>query len=247
MENKKEKYNVKANVIYKAALDEEKEWLKENKYSSDIIVLKQLLYEIRQLGYKYKYFVDITNRENNDIELLNLLSTYVGKFQDEYFSAAIVNVIGKKGNIVFTETILNHYNSLSNNNKRMYGAFYDNALSRIKDKRFLSDYIELLKSTEDAMCLPLTMVMLGKWKLEGAKKHFLEYLIRYKFYLNGLQNRNLIFISLDALSYYPDIDGEIMKAFKDKLNCADDDLQRATQKAIQKLEKSNQKNQAQSD
>lgn len=235
MKNKERNYDIKSKVIYTAAVDEEKEWLKENKRSCDIIVIKQLLHQIQKLGYQYKYFVDITNRENDDIELLNLLSTYIGKFQDEYFSAAIVNVIGKRGNVGFTEIVLNHYNSLSNDDKRMHGAFYDNALSRIKDKRYLSSYIELLKSTEDAIHLPLTMVMLAKWKSEVAKKYFLDYLNKYKLYLNNHQNRNLIFISLDALSYYADIDGEIMKVFEDILNCTDKDLKRATQKAITKI------------
>ena len=235
MKKNERNYDIKAQVIYKAAVDEEKEWLKENKRSCDILVIKQLLDQIQKLGYRYKYFVDITNRENDDIELLKLLSTYIGKFQDEYFSARIVEVIGKRGNVDFTEIILYHYNLLSNDDKRMHGAFYDNALSRIRDKRYLSNYIELLKSTEDAKYLPLTMVMLGKWQTEVAKKVFLDYLNKYELYLNVPENRTLIFVSLESLSCYSDTDGVIMKTLEDILNVSDKDLQRATQKAIKAI------------
>ena len=61
----KEMFDYTANVIYKAAIDEEKEWRKEGN-PNDIEVMDQLLKQVRALGYRYRYFVDITNRENND-------------------------------------------------------------------------------------------------------------------------------------------------------------------------------------
>ena len=226
-----------AYAIYKAAVDEEKEWRKKGN-TSDINVMDRLLEEVRELGYHYRYFADITNRDNNDKNLLHLLLRYIGQFQDEYFSAALVNVVGKKGNIAATETILKSYMGSSNDNKHKHAAFYDNALNRIKDKRYLSSYMELLKSPEDAIKLPLTMIMLGKWQLEEAKPFFFEYLNADMLYHNK-NTSDLVYISLEALSYYTDRDGIIMRALENKLNSSDKDLVNVAQKAINRLIKRN--------
>jgi len=226
-----------ANIIYKAAVKEEKEWRRDAS-ACDIAIMDQLLKQVRKLGYDYRYFADITNRENADKEFLELLLEYIGRFQDNYFSSAIVDVVGKNGNISATNVILNDYMKLSDDNKCEYAAYYDNALSRIKDKRYLSDYMELLKVPEDAIKLPLTMIMLGKWNLEQAKTHFLEYLDADILYRNE-KISDLIYISLEALSYYKDTDGIIMSAFEKKLNTGDKDLLRAVQKAIKRLKKRN--------
>ena len=226
-----------AHAIYKAAVDEEKEWRKKGN-TSDINVMDRLLEEVRELGYHYRYFADITNRDNNDKNLLHLLLRYIGQFQDEYFSAALVNVVGKKGNIAATEIILKSYMGSSNDNKHKHAGFYDNALNRIKDKRYLSSYMELLKSPEDAIKLPLTMIMLGKWQLEEAKPYFFEYLNADMLYHNK-NTSDLVYISLEALSYYPDRDGIIMRALENKLNSSDKDLVNVAQKAIKRLIKRN--------
>lgn len=237
MKDLKVTFNYSANVIYKAAIDEEKEWRK-NGNTSDINVMDQLLEEVRELGYHYRYFADITNRENNEKNLLNLLLRYIGQFQDDYFSAALVKVVGKKGNISATEIILKNYMGLSNDSKHKHAGFYDNALNQIKDKRYLTSYMELLKSPEDAIKLPLTMIMLGKWQLEEAKPYFFEYLNTDILYHNN-NISDLVYISLEALSFYPDQDGMIMKALEDKLNNNDKDMVNAAQKAIKRLKKRN--------
>lgn len=237
MKDLKATFDYTANVIYKAAIDEEKEWRK-NGNTSDINVMDQLLEQVRELGYRYRYFADITNRENTEKNLLNLLLRYIGQFQDDYFSAALVKVVGKKGNMAATEIILKSYMGLSNDSKHKHAGFYDNALNQIKDKRYLSAYMELLKSPEDAIKLPLTMIMLGKWQLEEAKPYFFEYLNTDILYHNE-NISDLVYISLEALSFYPDQDGIIMKALEDKLNNNDKALVNAVQKAIKRLKKRN--------
>lgn len=230
-------FDYTANVIYKAAIDEEKEWRKEGN-PNDIKVMDQLLKQVRALGYRYRYFVDITNRENNDKILWDLLLGYIGQFEDDYFSAALVGVVGKKGNTFATEIILKSYMGLSDDSKRMHAGFYDNALKRIKDKRYLTSYMELLKSPKDASKLPLTMIMLGRWQLEEAKPYFFEYLNADNLY-NNKDVGSLVYIALQALSFYPDQDGIIMKALEDKLNSNNKDLVNAAQKAIKRLNKRN--------
>lgn len=223
-----------ANVVYKAAIEEEKEWRKRKENKHDIILIDQLLEEIRELGYPYKYLADITNRKNTDKELLNIILGYIGQFQDEYISAELVGTVGQKGNKAATEIILNNYTSLSNNSKCKHAIFYDNALNRLKDKRYISAYIELLKVPEDAIKLPLTMIMLGKWNSEKAKPYFFDYLNSDLVYLNK-HTSDLVFISLEALSFYHDPNGDILKAFERKLISDDKDLIITTKKAIKRL------------
>lgn len=187
-----------ANVIYKAAVDEEKAWRKKGS-AHDISVMDQLLEQVRGLGYHCKYFADITNRENAEKDFLNLLSEYIGRFQDDYFSAALVMAVGQKGNISATEIVLKNFMGLSNDSKRKHAGYYDNALSQIKDKRYVSAYIELLNAPKDAIKLPLTMIMLGKWQLEEAKPCFFEYLNADILYRNK-NISDLVYISLEALS-----------------------------------------------
>ena len=66
----------------------------------------------------------------------------------------------------------------------MQAAFYDNALEKIKDTRYINNYLEILKNPDDAIKLPLTMIMLGKWKIEEAKKYFVKYLDAKEIYVN---------------------------------------------------------------
>lgn len=223
-----------AGVIYRAAVAEEKEWRNNNKGTHDIIIMDQLLKQVRKLGYHYKYFADITNRENNEKIYLNCLSEYIGRFQDEYFSAALVGVVGQKGNRVATEAILKSYIRLSDEGKHNYAAFYDNALSRIKDRRYLPAYLELLNVPEDAIRLPLTMIMLGKWQIEEAKPYFLKYLNADILYHNKITS-DLVYISLEALSCYQDTDGVITSAFEDKLKSNDKNLVCIVKKAIKRV------------
>ena len=235
MKKTNENIHFVANVIYKAAIDEEKEWRKTAS-AHDITLMDDLLKEVRKLGYPYRFFADLTNRENSEKEFWDLLLPYVCRFQDSYLSAALVGVIGKKGNVAATEMILKSYGMLSKEDKWKNAAFYDNALWKIKDKRHRMDYMELLKIPEEATKFPLTMIMLGKWRVEEAKPFFLKYLNADILYHNETIS-DLTYISLEALSYYEDADGAIAKAMEEKLNTKDKNLISATQKAIKRIKR----------
>lgn len=227
-----------ANVLYKEAIKEEIEWKKKKSNQLDATIIDELLNDIRKLGYNYKYFADITNRNNVDQEFLSVLLRYIGRFNDEGISAELVGVVGKKGNTFATETILKNYMSSSDSTKHRQAVFYDNALEQIKDKRYLSSYLELLKTPEDAIKLPLTMIMLGKWHIKEAKPYFLQYLNSQLLYINE-KISDLVFISLEALSYYDDSDGIILKSFEDKLKCSEKDVVIAAKKSIKRLKSTN--------
>ena len=98
-----------AGVLYQSAVTEEKQWRKEQNNEHDIVLLEKLLNELRNLGYDYKYLADITNRENNDSELLNVVLKYIGEFDDEGISAELIGVVGKKKNTAATEVLIKNY------------------------------------------------------------------------------------------------------------------------------------------
>lgn len=223
-----------AKVIFNAAIKEELGWRKQKKNKIDVALLDELLEEIRDLGFQYEYLSDITKRDNTNKQLLSTILGYIGRFSDKEISAELVEVVGKKGNTQATKIILDNYLSLSDDEKNAFAAYYDNALGKIEDKCHISAYISLLENPKEAIRLPVTMIMLGKWNLESAKPYFMSYLGSNLFYLNEHVS-DLVFIALEALSYYYDEDGTILDAFQTKLETTDKDLLSATKKAIHRL------------
>lgn len=230
------KDNFVAQVLYKSEIEEEKLWEKDKCNEHDIAVRTNLLNEIRCLGYNYHYIADITHRENSDMRLLELILKYIGKFYDEGISAELVGIVGKKGNYSATETILNNYRNSSEKNKHIQAVFYDNALNEIKDKRFISIYLELLKNPEDAIKLPLTMILLGKWQVREAVPFFLQYLHSTLHYLNK-STSDLVFIALIALGYYRDTNGSIQNAIEPLLESKDKSVISAAKKAVKRIKR----------
>ena len=183
------------NILYNDRIEEEIRWRSEKRNNTDNLLINKLVSEIKLLGYNYNYLADLTMREINDISILKIIQKYIGKFEDEGKSAVLVAVIGKKGNIDATETIIYNFNKL--NDIRRLAVFYDNALARIQDKRYISEYLKWLSIPEVAYKLPFTMKMLGKWKVNEAKDIFIKY-------LSFDRNNELIYISIAALSFYKD-------------------------------------------
>lgn len=69
--NSKNRNEFVAGVIYKSAMEDEKEWRREKKNKHDVVICDRLIKEVRDLGYNYHYLVDLTNRKNDDQELLD--------------------------------------------------------------------------------------------------------------------------------------------------------------------------------
>ncbi len=236
MNVKKSKKEYITSLLYKSAIEDEKDWRSEKGNEHDVVICDRLIKEVRELGYNYHYLVDITNRENDDKELLDIVLKYIGKFNDEFVSAELVGVVGTRGYYAATETILNYYKTSSEMNKYKFAIFYDNALYRIKDKRFISSYLELLKKPEDAIKFPLTMALLGRWQVTEALPFFLQYLNSTLLYRNE-STSDLLFIAINALSYYRDEDGSIRKEIELQLMSKDKAVVSAAQKAIKRLNK----------
>ena len=244
--NKKEHDQFVAGVIYKDMIEREGEWRKANRDTHDYKMKNKMLEEVRELGYNYEYFKDICVRDNRDPKFLEIAMKYVGCFENEGITAELIDVIGKKGNTEATKIILERFNSYSEKEKRLYADCYDNALLRIADKRYIDDYLQLLKQPEVAYELPFMMEMLGRWKVEEAKPYFMDYLdSTLNHYVSKFEEEsivsNLVFIAVEALKYYTDLDGEISKKLRTKLGSGNKELEKQVNKALERIEKNNLK------
>ena len=117
---------------------------------------------------------------------------------------------------------------------------------RIADKRYIDDYLQLLKQPEVAYELPFMMEMLGRWKVEEAKPYFMDYLdSTLNHYVSKFEEEsivsNLVFNAVEALKYYTDLDGEISKKLRTKLGSGNKELEKQVNKALERIEKNNQK------
>ncbi len=222
-----------SSVIYNFAIKEEKEWRKNKLNKHDVMIADEMLKKAQNIGYRYKYLADITHRDNKDSELLNIISQYIGRFDDEGISAELVGVVGIKGNKAATEIIINNYMNSSQKNKLCQAIFYDNAFYRIKDKRYIENYLEILKNPEEARRFPLTMIMLAKWQVAEAKPYFFQYIDYHD------EKDNRVFISIEALSYYKDEDGIIAEKIAEKLKSGNKDIVAAAKKSQKRLQKPN--------
>ena len=216
------------NVIYKHAIVEELEWRKEKTNASDVAIVEEMLREIRCLGFSYKYLADITHRDNTDKKMLDILLKYIGRFSDEWISAVLVSAVGVNGNISATDAIIKNYANSSAKNKQMNSGYYDNALWRMKDKRYISAYLSILSNPDEAIRFPLTMIMLAKWHIVEAKPVLLKYL--------NYNNDELVSLCIEALSYYP-YDKTIIKAIEKNEKSHNKDLITVAKKARKRLER----------
>ena len=196
-------------LIFNEAIKRESEWRKNPEFAHDVKLLIQMLNEINNLGYEFRYLKDITWRTNHSNEIIDIVMRYFGKFEDEGISAELVNVLkGIKGR-GYTEILIDYIF-----HKKIDIGFYvgfDNAFLRLRDKRYVSNYLALLNEPEMASKLPLTMIMLGKWHIMEAKELFIKH-------LDESNPTQLLYSCIKSLAYFSDEDSlaAIIKASKFK-------------------------------
>ena len=148
----------------------------------------------------------------------------------------MVGVVGQKGHSAATETILRNYLNTTEDNKRKNYVFYDNALWRIGDKRYIANYLSLLNSPNDAARFPLTMNMLGRWQVAEAKPLFIRYLTETQEY-DAYTARQLVFVAMDALSRYKNDAGDVLRVLQNYQRSDDKDVAAAASKAVTRIRK----------
>lgn len=182
-------------VLYKEALAEEIEWRSNTKNAHDVDLFDEMCEKINENSpYNYRNYPDISMRRHEDPIVVDIIASYLGRFDNEGITGELVRSIGTKKGRIATERIINSYFCLSEASKRKRGIFYDEALSAICDKRFTDRYVEMISKPEHARWLWGMMKMLGRWKDEEAKKLMIKYL--------ESSDEDMVNMTVQALKYY---------------------------------------------
>lgn len=218
-----------ANVLYEQSVLEELQDRNRPEYQHDYKIVDLMIEEINQLGYNLKFETDLRLREFNDKALIPIYEKYYLQFDNLGFAEDFLDMITKRG---FTEAmpiVQNLYNVLKQSAPLYQIASCDNAFYKINDKKSTNLFLIYLNNEEDVIHLPLTMRLLAKWKVPEAKTMFLQYMSN--------SNRDIVFTSIEALSYYDDPENKIKVLIEKKLESSDKDIRIAAKKALKRLSK----------
>lgn len=206
--NKKSDDEYVARVLYNDALLREAAWRQNESNAHDVFLFDRMLSEINLLGCSFMHYADVTMRQHTDATVVKVIESYLGRFQSEEITGELVRSIGIKGNKSSLKAILNCYFNTSDDMKRKNAGFYDNAISNIKDDRYIDSYLRIISDVNNAARFPFTMQMLGKWRNEDAKKLLINYM--------SSENDQLVWNSLSALKFYKD-DPAVISALESSL------------------------------
>lgn len=183
------------NVLYKQAIENEKEMRLNKEYQKDYELADKLRKELfDSLGVESNYLVDFYYRTIIDDKCIPILVKYIPLFKNVGIALNLITQqFWRKGNIDCSNFLEKWYYDLKESNAltNMIETTLDNAFVKIKDKSKISFYIELIKDNDK---FPLVMTMLAKWNIDEAKKII----------ISRLENDKIKTSSIRALGYYKD-------------------------------------------
>lgn len=183
------------NILYKQAVENEKEMRLNKEYQKDYELADKLRKELfDSLGVESNYLVDFYYRTINDDKCISILAKYIPLFKNVGIALNLITQqFWRKGNIDCSNFLEKWYYDLKGNNAltNMIETTLDNAFVKIQDKNKISFYIEIIKDNDK---FPLVMTMLGKWNIDAAKPLI----------ISRLENDKIKTSSIRALGYYKD-------------------------------------------
>lgn len=183
------------NVLYKQAIENEKEMRLNKEYQQDYELADKLRKEIfDSLGVESNYLVDFYYRTIIDDKCIPILAKYIPLFKNVGIALNLITQqFWRKGNVDCSNFLEKWYYDFKKSNilTNMIETTLDNAFVKIKDKSKISFYIELIKDNDK---FPLVMTMLAKWNIDEAKKII----------ISRLENDKIKTSSIRALGYYKD-------------------------------------------
>ncbi len=183
------------NILYKQAIQNEKEMRLNKEYQKDYELADKLRKELfDSLGIESNYLVDFYYRTIIDDKCIPILVKYIPLFKNVGIALNLITQqFWRKGNIDCSNFLEKWYYDLKKSNAltNMIETTLDNAFVKIKDKSKISFYIDLIKDNDK---FPLVMTMLAKWNIDEAKKII----------IGRLENDKIKTSSIRALGYYKD-------------------------------------------
>ena len=197
--DKKEQDRIIKGLVRQRLVEDELKWRAKPENHHDDELVRKMLLEINELGCNLEYLYDISSLKITDRGIVDIILKYLGAFTRIGTMQDVVCGIGYKENKYATEEIVKAFNGIIPrlNDYIYHLAGFDNAFNRLKDKRYIDDYIKWLADPDIATRMPFTMVMLARWKNMEARQLYLQY-------LSTDREDQIIFTSIRALQYYND-------------------------------------------
>ncbi|MDR2091190.1 MAG: hypothetical protein LBP62_06015 [Clostridiales bacterium] len=235
MKTRKEVLDIVGDYLLQQSLNQKQE---KKEFSHDDLLMKELLNEIRQLGY---YVDDFWLQVQNiiDVRLIDVYKKYIHKFDKKSITDRIIAYLGCKEYKEATEYCIEMYR------KEILQEEYDGVgglkwrwgrtIYEICDGRYVDTYLELIqeKSEIEKQCRNFSeiILLLSKLKERRAIPIILSYLDieNNKYWLNG--------VVIEALGNYRDL--EYVKYITPFLTDKDSYTRNKAKAAIKKIENAN--------
>lgn len=161
------------NVVYEDHIRREIEDRKSLRRECDYILIDNLLKELNELdlGRELSYFQDLIRYTVTDKRAIPIFKKYITQFNDIGFVLDLVNnQLGLKGHKDCTEFLIELFYILEKKGERLDSVCvsFDNAFCKIKDKRYIDTYLELISVPKYIDKFYLLLEQLSKWHIEGA-------------------------------------------------------------------------------
>lgn len=183
------------NVLYKQAIENEKEMRLNKEYQKDYELADKLRKELfDSLGIESNYLVDFYYRTIVDDKCIPILAKYIPLFENVGIALNLITQqFWRKGNVDCSNFLKKWYYDLKKSDAltNIIETTLDNVFVKIKDKSETLFYIDLIKDNDK---FPLVMTMLAKWNIDEAKEII----------ISRLKNDKIKTSSIRALGYYKD-------------------------------------------
>lgn len=246
-------------AVLKDSIEAEKKGIDYSYNNEDKIILSQLLKEINTcMSCDYHYLAELSFFRIDGIG--KIVEQYIDMFQSETIRSILMcqmvnNKVENCAKRVFDLYLhfkdSKEYISAPNmpSPAHIYTK-YDNVFKSLKPKKIQQELLDLLSNPRDAYYLPLTVRMLASWKIPELKEKLLEYLDGSNLNVEsvGLFDecgdffpsfecicRELKFIALDGLQYYPT--KEVLEKISQYMCSEDADIRETTKKVVKKIKK----------
>lgn len=133
----------------------------------------EFLKELNSYGYNFKTFEDVRAIHPEDKKPIPIIIRYLDKVINLKHKEYLVRCLTKKGFTEATEKLLNEF-FLSTN--MTYKWAIGNALYEIRDKRYIKDYINIVKDSSNGRARQMIVLLLGFIKSDEAKQCLIEIL-----------------------------------------------------------------------
>lgn len=250
----------KAGIMLQLLIEQEVEGKLYSCTEQDKTLLAEMISEINlALNKEYSTLSELTSFPSGEVG--DIVIDYIMQFQSISLIAYLLDSVAMCKNKNRARIILDLYYRFKNSREYISPegvtspayifVRFDNAIKRLKPKKFADELVKLISNPRDAMYLPLTTNMVASWKIPEVKDLLIGYLIGENITADRLQitdsdkyypslkniKRELAFAAFSGLKYYPSCDVyEVVSGF---VNDSDKDIKASAEELLSRLNKEN--------